>query len=187
VTHPAERRQIRGRTGFLPQHFGYFASFTALDFVEYATWLKGVPSRRVKALALESLARVDMASRASQAMRTLSGGMLRRVGIAQAIAHKPDFVVLDEPTVGLDPQQRIEFRTIIRDLSADTNFLISTHLVDEVAHLGDIVTVLSDGRVVFQGAPHELARQATGQAVGDTNMERGYTAVLTMPASEGAR
>jgi ABC-2 type transport system ATP-binding protein len=178
VDKPAERRRIRRCTGFLPQRFGYFAGFTCVEFVEYCAWLKGVPSADTSRLTMQALERVNLTDRASDRMRTLSGGMLRRVGIAQAIVHEPPLVVLDEPTAGLDPQQRIEFRAIIRQLSADTAFLVSTHLVDEVSHLCDTVVVLSEGRIAFHGTPDDLLGKADDNAVGDTAMERAYSAVL---------
>lgn len=104
--------------------------------------------------------------------------MIRRVGIAQAIVNSPELVILDEPTVGLDPQQRIEFRNLIRTLSGRTSFLVSTHLVDEVKHVADTVLVLNQGRVVFDGSAEKLESMSRDDAIGDTVLERGYSSVL---------
>ncbi|WP_431932489.1 ABC transporter ATP-binding protein [Micromonospora sp. RP3T] len=179
ATRAAEIRDIRRRTGYLPQFFGFFPGFTAQEFVEYCAWLKAVPNKNIVKLSREALSRVGMEDRASQTMRTLSGGMLRRIGIAQAVVHSPELVILDEPTVGLDPQQRIEFRALIRVLSDQTSFLVSTHLVDEVQHVADRVLVLSDGQISFDGSADELSARSHDDAIGDTVLERGYSAVLS--------
>lgn len=178
TTRPAGRRLARRSIGYLPQYFGYFPRFTVIEFVEYAAWLKGVPGQRLRLRALAAIEKVDLSSRANHQLRKLSGGMLRRVGIAQAIVHKPALIVLDEPTAGLDPQQRIQFRAFVRDLPRGTSALISTHLVEDVNHLGAHVLVLADGAIEFAGSPAELTAEATGQVEGDTPLERGYASVL---------
>lgn len=187
ASRPKGVREIRRRTGYLPQSFGYFPAFTAVEFVEYCAWLKRVPSKKIKSAAHEALERVEMTDRASHPMRTLSGGMIRRIGIAQAIVNAPDLVILDEPTVGLDPQQRIEFRNLIRALSSRTNFLVSTHLVDEVKHVADTVLVLNRGKVVFDGSAEKLESMSQDDAIGDTVLERGYSAVLNTMTEGVAR
>lgn len=169
---------IRRNTGFLPQAMGYYGRFTTLEFVEYATWLKGVRSSEVTGLAEAALARVGLSDLASRRMGALSGGMLRRAGIAQAIAHRPALVILDEPSGGLDPGQRIGLRSLIRELSEEASFLISTHLVDDLRALADEVLVLSNGRLVFRGTAEQLEGRAVADRAGDSPLERGYSSVL---------
>jgi ABC-2 type transport system ATP-binding protein len=188
VTRPRERREIRRRTGFLPQSFGYLASFTAREFVEYAAWLKGLGSAALPAAATRALEAVDLGDRAGSRLRELSGGMLRRVGIASAIVHEPELLILDEPTVGLDPEQRVHFRALLRELGDRVTVLVSTHLVEDVATVCGEVLVLGGGVIAFQGSPGALARRAAPGAAGDTALERGYSAVLAQAgAAEGSR
>jgi ABC-2 type transport system ATP-binding protein len=178
ATRSRDVRDIRRRTGFLPQDFGYFPHFTLVEFVEYCAWLKAVPDREIPAAASTAIGRVGLADRAGSPMRTLSGGMLRRAGIAQAIVHDPTLVIMDEPTVGLDPAQRMEFRRLVRELAVSRHVLISTHLVDDVKIIGDHVIVLESGGVAFSGSPAELESIGTDDSPGDTRIERGYSASL---------
>ncbi|HEU0103257.1 MAG TPA: ABC transporter ATP-binding protein [Mycobacteriales bacterium] len=171
------RTHVRRRLGYLPQQLGYFPGFTVREFVEYMAWLKEVPAARVPGAVDEALERVDLTARAGSRMRTLSGGMLRRAGIAQAIVNDPDLLLLDEPTAGLDPEQRVGFRTLLRELGASATVLVSTHLVEDVASACTGVVLLDAGRVVFTGSAEELAAAGEG-GEGDTASERGYLALL---------
>ena len=112
----AARREIRRRLGYLPQNLGYYPSFTVVEFIEYFALLKEMPSAAVPKAVAAAVERVDLGAKAKAKLRTLSGGMLRRVGIAQAIVNDPDLLLLDEPTAGLDPEQRVQFRALMRDL-----------------------------------------------------------------------
>lgn len=114
-------------------------------------------------------------------MKALSGGMVRRVGIAQAIVNDPVILLLDEPTVGLDPAQRLRFRQLLQELGTDTCVLVSTHLVEDVAAACTDVLVIADGRLVFQGPPDELASVGGPGHAGDSPLERGYSALLENP------
>jgi len=173
------RKFVRQRLGYLPQHFGYVPTFTVSEFVSYAAWLKRVDRRRAQVLVDEALGVVGLQERATAQLKTLSGGMLRRVGIAQAIVHRPRLLILDEPTAGLDPQQRIDLRKLLRTLAASTDILISTHLVEDVRSTCDTLLVLQSGRVAFSGSPQQLAEAEAPQAAGDNDLERGYSSVLT--------
>lgn len=175
----ADVRWVRERLGYLPQAFGYYRGFTAREYVAYLAWLKKVPSREVDLAVDRALARVDLTDKADVKLKRLSGGMLRRAGLAQAIVNDPQLLLLDEPTVGLDPEQRVGFRELLRELGADSCVVVSTHLVEDVAHACDDVTILADGRVREQCTPAELA--AWGQHAdtpGDSAVERGYTTAL---------
>ncbi|SHI24128.1 ATP-binding cassette domain-containing protein [Streptomyces sp. 3214.6] len=149
-------RRVRERIGVLPQSFGYYPRFTALEFVEYAAWLRKVPSRGRRDQARAALRQVAMEKHADRRMGDLSGGMLRRVGIAQAVVNRPALVLLDEPTVGLDPAQRVGFRDLIKGLGEHSAVVMSTHLAEDVVHTCDRVSVLLEGRVRFDGTLAEL-------------------------------
>jgi ABC-2 type transport system ATP-binding protein len=172
-------RHARRRIGYLPQEFGYYPAFSVSDFVRYCAWLREVPNKEARAETEKALASVGLADRARHRMKSLSGGMLRRAGIAAAIVGSPSLILLDEPTVGLDPAQRLDFRDLIRSLARDgAAVLLSTHLVEDVGAACDTVLVLSDGHVVHSGTPRYLAQQATATAPGDSPLERGYMTVL---------
>ncbi|HEY8473149.1 MAG TPA: ABC transporter ATP-binding protein [Natronosporangium sp.] len=178
-------REIRRRLGYLPQQFGYYPRFTVREFVEYFAWLKELPPASVPAAVDRAIERVGLLDRADEKLKRLSGGMLRRVGIAQAIVNDPDLLLLDEPTAGLDPEQRVEFRELLREIGVDACVLVSTHLVEDVAAACSHVTLLDQGRVVFRGTPDELAAAGDGNSGGDAPIERGYTAILRA-ARQGA-
>jgi len=180
-------RRVRRRLGYLPQAFGYYPRFTVREFVEYVAWLKELPSADVPQAVQRALDRVDLAPRAGYRMRTLSGGMLRRAGIAQAIVNDPDLLLLDEPTVGLDPEQRLDFRGLLREVGVDACVLVSTHLVEDVAAACTDVAVMEAGRLVWQGTPGELAAAGAAGDPGDTAIERGYSAVLRAHRGGSAR
>lgn len=160
---PADRTQVRRQLGYLPQDLGLYPRFTVFEFVDYMAILKeltdpGDRHRRVQA----ALTAVGLQDRAKARIRTLSGGMKRRVGIAQAIVADPGLLLLDEPTTGLDPEQRIRFRQLIAGLGEHRTVLLSTHLVEDVAAICAMVIVLWEGRVLFHGTPQQLRSQADG-------------------------
>ncbi len=177
----AGRQEIRTRLGYLPQTPGFYPGFTVTESVEYFALLKGVPAARVKACVTAAIEQVDLGHRAKSRLRTLSGGMLRRAGIAQAIVNQPELLLLDEPTAGLDLEQRIAFRALISRLGANATIVVSTHLVEDIAAACDRVAIMDNGSIIYIGTSPELASQASQedqQAKGDGPLERGYTAVL---------
>jgi ABC-type multidrug transport system ATPase subunit len=177
------RREIRRGLGYLPQNPGYYPGFTVAEYVEYFALLKEVPSARVRAAVTTAIDRVELGDRRKARLRTLSGGMLRRAGIAQAIVNEPELLLLDEPTAGLDPEQRVSFRALLRDLGERATVVVSTHLVEDVAAACAQVALMDRGRIVFHGTPEALAARGNGQGSGDTPIERGYSAVLTQARS----
>ncbi|MCP2329538.1 ABC-type multidrug transport system ATPase subunit [Hamadaea flava] len=179
-----QRRYIRQRLGYLPQHLGYYPRFTVADFVEYFALLKEIPPTRVPRAVAAAVERVGLGDRAKARLRTLSGGMLRRVGVAQAIVNDPQLLLLDEPTAGLDPEQRVAFRALLRDLGQTATVVVSTHLVEDVGAACSQVGLMDQGKIVFSGTPEELIRRGDGDgAVGDAPLERGYTTVLSQARS----
>lgn len=174
-----DARRARRMIGYLSQDFGYYPSFSVKDFVRYCAWLREVPDKAAGPATLKALEAVGLTDRAGHRMKSLSGGMLRRAGIAAAIVGSPSLVLLDEPTVGLDPAQRLDFRELIRSLAREgVAIVLSTHLVEDVGASCQTVLVLEDGQIVSSGTPQDLARQATPSAPGDSPLERGYMTVL---------
>jgi ABC-2 type transport system ATP-binding protein len=178
------RKEIRRRLGYLPQNLGYYPGFTVVEFVEYFALLKDMPAGRVPGAVATAVERVDLGDKARAKLRALSGGMLRRVGIAQAIVNQPELLLLDEPTAGLDPEQRVAFRALLRDLGQRATVIVSTHLVEDVGAACSQVALMDQGKLVFHGTPVELTARAEGTAAGgDAPLERGYSAVLAKARS----
>ncbi|MFI7289579.1 ABC transporter ATP-binding protein [Streptomyces anulatus] len=179
VRDSARHRELRRRIGYLPQEFGYYKRFTVREFVSYLAWLKEMPARDIPGAVQRAVERVGLADRADSRMKALSGGMVRRVGIAQAIVNDPSVLLLDEPTVGLDPAQRLQFRALLQELGRESCVLVSTHLVEDVAAACTDVVLFDRGRLVFQGTPEALAAAGTADQPGDSPLERGYSALLS--------
>jgi ABC-2 type transport system ATP-binding protein len=180
----APRREIRRRLGYLPQNLGYYPGFTVAEFVEYFALLKDMPPGQVPRAVAAAVEHVGLGDRARTKLRTLSGGMLRRVGIAQAIVNGPELLLLDEPTAGLDPEQRVAFRALLRDLGQRATVIVSTHLVEDGGAACTEVALMDAGKIVFHGTPDELTARGEGTgAAGDAPLERGYSAVLTAARS----
>jgi ABC-2 type transport system ATP-binding protein len=162
---PAEARQrveIRRQLGYLPQEPGFHRRFTVFDFVDYVAILKEHTDRRARHAEVERVIDVvGLRDRADARIRTLSGGMRRRVALAQALLGDPALLLLDEPTAGLDPEQRLRFRDLISRLGEDRTVLVSTHQTEDVAAMCQRVLVLHAGQVRFAGAPSDLMATAT--------------------------
>ncbi|MBL6278283.1 ABC transporter ATP-binding protein [Micromonospora fiedleri] len=171
-------RSARRRLGYLPQSFGFYPRFTVREFVEYFAWLKEMPAAQIPLAVDRAIERVGLLDRADDRMKHLSGGMLRRAGIAQAIVNDPRVLLFDEPTAGLDPEQRMEFRALLRELGLDAVVLVSTHLVEDVVAACTRVSLMDAGRLVFDGLPAELIAAGGAGDSGDSPIERGYAAVL---------
>ena len=143
--------QYRAVLGYLPQDFGYYPEFTAMDFLLYLAALKGIPKVQAKRKANELLALVSLDDVGRKKIKTFSGGMKQRLGIAQALLNDPKLVILDEPTAGLDPKERVRFRNLIDSLGKDSIVLLSTHIVSDIEHIADQVLMMKDGQLIFQG------------------------------------
>jgi ABC-2 type transport system ATP-binding protein len=178
VNHRIDLRALRRRIGYLPQEFGYYRRFTVREFVTYIAWLKEMPKAETPGAVQRAIERVGLVDRADHRMKTLSGGMVRRAGIAQAIVNDPRILLLDEPTAGLDPDQRLQFRALLREMGSDTCVIVSTHLVEDVAAACTDVVLMDAGNLVFQGVPADLSAAAGAGTTGDSAAERGYSAIL---------
>ncbi|MEV3874334.1 ATP-binding cassette domain-containing protein [Streptomyces sp. NPDC049906] len=162
LTDPG-RQALRRRLGYLPQNPGLPGHFTAFDFVDYVAILKEFGDREARRTeARRVLEEVGLTQDRSRRIRRLSGGMRQRVALAAAVVGHPDLLVLDEPTVGLDPEQRLRLRELIARLGEDRTVLLSTHQTEDVAALCHAVVVLDHGRVTFHGSPADLTRLARG-------------------------
>ena len=142
----------RAILGYLPQDFGYYPEFTAMDFLLYMAALKGLPRQAAKWKAKELLELVGLQDMGRKKIKTFSGGMKQRLGIAQALLNNPKLLILDEPTAGLDPKERVRFRNLIGQLGKDSIVLLSTHIVSDIEHIADEVLMMKDGNLIYHGA-----------------------------------
>ncbi|HVR99660.1 MAG TPA: ABC transporter ATP-binding protein [Thermoanaerobaculia bacterium] len=184
------KRGAKAILGYLPQELGMYPELTAAQFVDYMAVLKGLdePRQRARRVAqvLEMVALQDAAHRK---IKGFSGGMKRRVGIAHALVNDPRVLIVDEPTAGLDPEERIRFRNLLVNLAADRTVILSTHIVEDIGQTCRDIAVLAQGRVLFRGSPAELINAAGGHVwtvTTDRPMEeKGVTIVSMLPLSGG--
>lgn len=142
--------------GYLPQEFGFYPEFTVKDYLLYVAALKGIRSAVAKKRVKELIAKVGLSKAADKKMKKLSGGMKRRAGIAQAMLNNPKILILDEPTAGLDPNERIRFRNLISELSAERLVLLSTHIVSDIEYIANEIWLMKDGQLMHKGTAFEL-------------------------------
>lgn len=154
--------EYRDRLGYLPQNFGYYPEFTAYKFLLYIASLKGLGKEQAAVRALYLLEMVGLADQKKQKIKTFSGGMKQRLGIAQAMLNEPEILILDEPTAGLDPKERVRFRNLISSFSKDKIVLLSTHIVSDVEYIADEILVMKEGRLIHRGAPEVVTQEAKG-------------------------
>lgn len=147
-----QTEEYRAILGYLPQDFGYYPEFTAREFVQYIAALKGIDKNTAKRKTDQLLELVGLSDVAGKKIKTFSGGMKQRVGIAQAIINDPKILILDEPTAGLDPKERVRFRNLIADIGKDTIVLFSTHIVSDIEHIASNVMMMRDGQIIYEGA-----------------------------------
>lgn len=182
-------RQLKAHLGYLPQDFGLFDELTVTQFLEYMAALKGLRhSRKEIAGVIES---VNLAEKAKTKIRTLSGGQRQRVGIAQALLGNPSLLIFDEPTVGLDPEERIHFRNLFSHSAEERLVLLSTHIIEDVQSVCDQIVVMDHGRILFAGTPAALIRTAVGH-VGvfwerEAAREQGLEITARVNTSQGIR
>ena len=156
--------KYRDILGYLPQDFGYYPDFSAHEFLLYMASLKGIQGRTAKHRVDELLQTVGLSDVSRQKIRSFSGGMKQRLGIAQAVLNDPKILVLDEPTAGLDPKERIRFRNLISDLSQNKIVILSTHIVSDIEYIADQILMMKKGRLILTGKPSELTEHSVGIA-----------------------
>ena len=143
--------KYRAVLGYLPQDFGYYPEFTGMDFLLYMAALKGLTKDQAKHKAKELLELVTLTDVANKKIKTYSGGMKQRLGIAQALLNDPEILILDEPTAGIDPKERVRFRNLIGELGKDSIVLLSTHIVSDIERVADEILMMKDGQLIYQG------------------------------------
>lgn len=154
--------QFRDLLGYLPQEFGYTPGFTAEDFMLYIASVKGLDPRYARRRTRELMKLVSLEGDMKRKIRTFSGGMKRRLGIAQALLNDPKILIMDEPTAGLDPKERAYFRNVIAEMAQDKIIIISTHIVSDIEYISDQVIIMKKGRFILQGTTEELTAEAAG-------------------------
>jgi ABC-2 type transport system ATP-binding protein len=164
VTTPAGKTAVKARLGYLPQELGLYPNLTAAEFLDYIATLKGIANpaarRQEVARVLEQVRLTDVAQRR---LKTYSGGMKRRVGIAQALLGEPRLMIVDEPSVGLDPQERVRLRNLLSDLAARCTVILSTHIIEDIGQSCNALAALGAGKVLFQGSPRDLIAEVEGK------------------------
>jgi ABC-2 type transport system ATP-binding protein len=167
--------RLRRNLGYLPQDFGVYPHLTAREFLSYLAAVKGLPARAARARIGELLELLELTGAGRRPLGKYSGGMLRRVGIAQALLTDPRVLIVDEPTAGLDPEQRVLFRNLLADLAGDRVVLLSTHIVSDVESVASDIAIMAGGRLRLRGSPQDLLRQAEGR-VWETTVAPGALA-----------
>ncbi len=157
-----EPNYIRQRLGYLPQDFGVYPNLNAFEFLEYLAAMKGVGGPGLKNRIEYLLEGVNLMEAARQPIGTYSGGMKQRIGIAQALLNDPQMLIFDEPTVGLDPEERVRFRSLISDLAHDCIVILSSHIVSDIESIADEVAVMKGGMLLTKGPQSEVIKQAVG-------------------------
>ena len=181
--------KLKASLGYLPQDFGLFDELTVTQFLDYMAALKGL--RSPQAAIRDVIRAVNLEEKAKAKIRTLSGGQRQRVGIAQALLGDPPFLIFDEPTVGLDPEERIHFRNLFSRTAQERLVLLSTHIIEDVQSVCDQIVVIHHGQIRFTGTPEQLITSATGH-VGvfwekDEMQEQGLHITARVNTSQGVR
>ena len=189
-----QRKEVRSILGYLPQDFRFFAKYKTYEFLDYAARLSGMNNSKQRKQAvdamLESVGLFDVRERYAN---RLSGGMKRRLGIAQALIHNPKLIIVDEPTTGLDPEERIRFRNLLAEISKkDVSIILSTHIVGDISSTCNYMALMNTGELAFLGAPQEMLKETEGKVWrikinGDelAIIDKKYPVITTIPSGTG--
>lgn len=153
----------RDALGYLPQDFGYYPEFTSMEFLCYMASLKGLTKRRAKNKSAELLELVSLSDMAKRKIKTFSGGMKQHLGIAQAMLNNPKILILDEPTAGLDPKERVRFRNLISQLGTDRIILLSTHIVSDIENIAGEILIMKEGQIIHKGSLDQITKVIEGK------------------------
>lgn len=154
--------KYRDLLGYLPQHFGYYPDFTALDFLLYVSALKGLSDKSAGKKSKELLEAVSLSAESKHKIKTFSGGMKQRLGIAQAMLNDPHILILDEPTAGLDPKERVRFRNLISAFAKDRIVILSTHIVSDIEFIAEEIIMMKSGKILHFGKPQVITSEIDG-------------------------
>jgi len=179
------RTAVKRMLGYLPQDFGVYPDLNAREFLDYIAILKGLRDRTLRHKRIEALLEiVSLTQVANRKLKTYSGGMKRRIGIAQALLNDPALLIVDEPTAGLDPEERIRFRNLLSELGGNRTVLLSTHIVEDIAQTCQRLAVLKDGHLIFQGTTVAAMQEAQGKVwiitTSGYKPEGNFTVVATL-------
>lgn len=189
-----ERREVRGILGYLPQDFRFFAKYKTHEFLDYAARLSGMNnSTKRKKIVNEMLESVGLFDVRERYASRLSGGMKRRLGIAQALIHNPKLIIVDEPTTGLDPEERIRFRNLLANISEqDVTIILSTHIVGDISSSCNSMALMNEGEIAFFGSPEDLRKEAEGKVwrmkINSDELpliDKKYPVITTVPSGTG--
>ncbi len=179
------RTEIKRTLGYLPQDLGMYPDLSAREFLDYVAILKGMDQRKGRGQRIEELLEmVALSDVATRKIKTFSGGMKRRVGIAQALLNDPKLLIVDEPTAGLDPEERIRFRNLLSDLGGNRTVLLSTHIIEDIAQTCQNLAVMKSGKVIFRGTITQMLQETRGKVWTITTQgakpEGNFTVVSTL-------
>jgi len=189
-----QRKEVRSILGYLPQDFRFFAKYKTYEFLDYAARLSGMNNGKIRRKAVdEMLESVGLFEVRERYANRLSGGMKRRLGIAQALIHNPKLIIVDEPTTGLDPEERIRFRNLLAEISKkDVSIILSTHIVGDISSTCNYMALMNKGEIAFLGSPQEMLKETEGKVwrikiSGDDLplIDKKYPVITTIPSGLG--
>jgi ABC-type multidrug transport system ATPase subunit len=164
ITTQAGKLAVKRQLGYLPQELGLYPNLTGREFLDYISVLKGISDKQERARQVqEILDLIRLTDQADRRLKTYSGGMKRRIGIGQALLGYPKLLIVDEPTAGLDPEERVRFRNLLADMAGRCTVILSTHVIEDISHSCNDLAIIREGRVLFRGQPGELIGSARGR------------------------